>query len=141
MTIQTIGKNPFQDQQPLQHHKAIENNAFQDQPSQSIATNTFQDHSSQDHSQQQNTIGNHALQDHFSIKDVRYIFSLKQAFPTSFDTVGNMSNLSHKTTFLREQVSNWDWTPSTDASFHHLKQWIYNTLLKTTLAYYDHKNL
>ena len=23
-------------------------------------------------------------------------------------------------------------------SFHHLKQWICNTLLKTTLAYYDH---
>ena len=49
-----------------------------------------------------------------------------------------LPDLSHKTTFLREQVSNWDWTPSTDAAFHHLKQWICNTLLKTTLAYYDH---
>ena len=48
-----------------------------------------------------------------------------------------LPDLFHKTTFLREQVSNWDWTPSTDASFHHLKQWICNTLLKTTLAYYD----
>ena len=49
-----------------------------------------------------------------------------------------LPDLSHKTPFLREQVSNWDWTPSTDASFHHFKQWICNTLLKTTLAYYDH---
>ena len=48
-----------------------------------------------------------------------------------------LPDLSHKTTFLREQISNWDWTPSTDAAFHHLKQWICNTLLKTTLAYYD----
>ena len=48
-----------------------------------------------------------------------------------------LQNLSHKTTFLREQISNWDWTPSTDASFHCLKQWIGNTLLKTTLDYYD----
>ena len=43
-----------------------------------------------------------------------------------------------KTTFLREQVSNWDWNPSTDQSFHCLKSWICNTLLSTTLAYYDH---
>ena len=49
-----------------------------------------------------------------------------------------LPDLSHKTTFLREQVNNWDWTPSTDTSFHFLKQRIYNTLLKTTLAYYDH---
>ena len=49
-----------------------------------------------------------------------------------------LPDLPHKTTFLREQVSNWDWTPSTDAAFHHLKQWICNTLLKTTLAYYDY---
>ena len=33
------------------------------------------------------------------------------------------------------QVSNWDWTSPTDTSFHHLKQWICNTLLKTTLTY------
>ena len=75
----------------MQHYKTIENNAIQDQPSQSITTNTFQDLSSQDHSWQQNTIGNHALQDHFSTKDIRDIFSLKQAFPTSLNTVGNMS--------------------------------------------------
>ena len=49
-----------------------------------------------------------------------------------------LPDITHKTTFLREQVSNWDCTPSTDASIHHLKQWIRNTLLKTTLAYYDH---
>ena len=48
-----------------------------------------------------------------------------------------LPDLSHKTTFLREQVSNCDWTPSTNASFHHLKQWIHNTLIKTTLAYYN----
>ena len=48
-----------------------------------------------------------------------------------------LPDLSHKTTFLREQVTNWEWTPSTDAAFHRLKQWICNTLLKTTLAYYD----
>ena len=44
-----------------------------------------------------------------------------------------LPDIAHKTTFLREQVSNWDWTPYT----HQLKQWICNTLLKTTLAYYD----
>ena len=49
-----------------------------------------------------------------------------------------LPDIAHKTTFLRKQVSNWDWTPSTDASFHLLKQWICNNLLKTTLAYYDH---
>ena len=39
-------------------------------------------------------------------------------------------DLAHKTTFLHKQVSTWDWTPSTDASFHRLKQWICNTRLK-----------
>ena len=34
-------------------------------------------------------------------------------------------------------MSKWDWTPSTDSTFQQLKQWICNTLLKTTLAYYD----
>ena len=48
-----------------------------------------------------------------------------------------LPDIAHKTTFLREQVSNWVWTPSTDASFHYLKQRICNTLLKTTQAYYD----
>ena len=46
--------------------------------------------------------------------------------------------LASKTTFLRELVTNWDWNPSTDQSFHCLKSWICNTLLRTTLAYYDH---
>ena len=30
-------------------------------------------------------------------------------------------SLGSKTTFLREQVTNWDWNPSTNQSFHHLK--------------------
>ena len=47
-------------------------------------------------------------------------------------------SLISKTTFLHEQVTNWDWNPSTDQSFHHLKSHICNTLLRTTLAYYDH---
>ena len=42
--------------------------------------------------------------------------------------------LTSKTTFLREQVTKWDWNPSTDQSFHHLKSWIYNTRLKPPLA-------
>ena len=46
-------------------------------------------------------------------------------------------SLASKTTFLREQVTNWDWNPSTDQTFSHLKSWICNMLLKTTLAYYD----
>ena len=29
-----------------------------------------------------------------------------------------------KTTFLREQVTMWDWNPSTDQAFHCLKSWI-----------------
>ena len=38
---------------------------------------------------------------------------------------------------MREQVTNWDWNPSTNQSFHHLKLWTCNTLFKTILAYYD----
>ena len=45
--------------------------------------------------------------------------------------------LSAKTTFLKEQLSQWDWNPSTDAVFQCLKAWICQTLLKVTLAYYD----
>ena len=48
-----------------------------------------------------------------------------------------LPDIAAKTTFLREQVSKWDWTPSTDSTFQQLKQWICKTLLKTTLAYYD----
>ena len=48
-----------------------------------------------------------------------------------------LPDIAAKTTFLREQVSKWDWTPSTDSAFQQLKQWICKTLLKTTLAYYD----
>ena len=45
--------------------------------------------------------------------------------------------LSAKFSFLWEQPSQWDWNPSTDAVFQHLKAWICQTLLKVTLAYYD----
>ena len=48
-----------------------------------------------------------------------------------------LPDIASKTTFLREQVYKWDWTPSTDSTFQQLKQWICNTLLKTTLAYYN----
>ena len=48
-----------------------------------------------------------------------------------------LPDIAAKTTFLREQVSKWDWTPSTDSTFQQLKQWICKTLLKTTLTYYD----
>ena len=46
--------------------------------------------------------------------------------------------MASKTTFLREQISSWDWNPSTDTAFQKFKQWICKTLLKTTLAYFDH---
>ena len=45
--------------------------------------------------------------------------------------------LSAKTTFLWEQLSQWDWNPSTDTAFQCLKAWICQTLLKVTMAYYD----
>ena len=48
-----------------------------------------------------------------------------------------LPDIAAKTTFLREQVFQWDWTPSTDSAFQQLKQWICKTLLKTTLTYYD----
>ena len=39
--------------------------------------------------------------------------------------------------FLWEQTVKWDWNPLTNAAFQHLKAWIYQTLLNTTLVYYD----
>ena len=48
-----------------------------------------------------------------------------------------LPSLASQTTFLREQVTNWDWNPSTDQAFNCLKSWVCNMLLKTTLAYYD----
>ena len=39
--------------------------------------------------------------------------------------------------FLHELLAKWDWNPSTDAAFQHLKAWICHTLLTTTLTYYD----
>ena len=49
-----------------------------------------------------------------------------------------LPGLASKTTFLREQVTDWDWNPSTNQSFHCLKSWICNTLLRTTIVSYDH---
>ena len=49
-----------------------------------------------------------------------------------------LPDLTSKTTFLREQVTNWNWNPFTNQAFHPLKSWICNMLLRTTLAYYDH---
>ena len=48
-----------------------------------------------------------------------------------------LPGLASKTTFLREQISSWDWNPSTDIAFQKLKHWICKTLLNTTLAYFD----
>ena len=45
--------------------------------------------------------------------------------------------LSAKTSFLWEQLSQWDWNPSIDAVFQHLNPWICQILPKVTLAYYD----
>ena len=39
--------------------------------------------------------------------------------------------------FLCEQLAEWDWNPPTDAAFQCLKAWICQTLLNTTLVYYD----
>ena len=43
----------------------------------------------------------------------------------------------HQTMFLHEQLATWEWNPSTDAAFQHLKAWICQTLLNATLVYYD----
>ena len=48
-----------------------------------------------------------------------------------------LPDIAAKTTFHKEQISQWDCTPSTDSAFQQLKQWICNTHLKTTLAYYN----
>ena len=49
-----------------------------------------------------------------------------------------LPSLASKTRFFREQVTNWDWNPSTDQAFNSLKSWVCSMLLKTTLTYYDH---
>ena len=46
-------------------------------------------------------------------------------------------SLSTKTTFVCEQLAEWDWNPSRDTAFQHLKAWICQTLLNATLTYYD----
>ena len=46
-------------------------------------------------------------------------------------------SLSTITMFLHEQLTEWDWNPSTEAAFQSPKAWICHTLLNATLAYYD----
>ena len=48
-----------------------------------------------------------------------------------------LPSIASKTTVLHEQVTQQEWTSSTDKTFHSLKSWICNTLFRTTLAYYD----
>ena len=75
-----------------------------------------------------------ALQDlpipdnHKQVQSFISLINYLQSFPP---------NCTSKTTFLREQILHWDWNPSTDPTFHKLKQCICNTLLKTTLACFD----
>ena len=45
--------------------------------------------------------------------------------------------LSTKTKFWHEQLAEWDWNPLMDAAFQCLKGWVCQTLLNTTLMYYD----
>ena len=49
--------------------------------------------------------------------------------------------LSHKSMYLLEQLAKWDWNPSIDAAFECLKPWICQTLLITTIVYYDWSKL
>ena len=42
--------------------------------------------------------------------------------------------MSTKTTFLSEQLTEWDWNPSTDAAFQHLKAWILCTMIDSSLS-------
>ena len=44
--------------------------------------------------------------------------------------------LSTKTTSLHKQPIKWDWNLSMDAAFQHLKAWISQTLLNTSVVYY-----
>ena len=48
-----------------------------------------------------------------------------------------MPGLSSKTMILHGDLTKWDWNPSTDTAFQHLKAWICQTLLNTSLMYYD----
>ena len=45
--------------------------------------------------------------------------------------------LSAKTMLLHEQLAELDWNPSTDMAFQCLKAWICQSLLNTTLVYYN----
>ena len=43
--------------------------------------------------------------------------------------------------FFQEQLAKWDWNPLMDAVFHCLRTSICQTLLNTTLTYYDQSKL
>ena len=45
--------------------------------------------------------------------------------------------LSSKTSFLHEQLAEWDWNPLMDTAFQCLKTWICQTLFNATLTYCD----
>ena len=45
--------------------------------------------------------------------------------------------MSYKTSILQEQISTWDWNPSTDIAVQCLKAWICSQVHKTTLAYFN----
>ena len=75
----------------------MDNNTFQDHHRSQV--HSLQDHflllqdhcaSLQDHSSVPNHTENYTFQDHFSVKDVQGIISLKKSFPHSFDTTGSM---------------------------------------------------
>ena len=46
-------------------------------------------------------------------------------------------DLSDNTAFLRTQLTNWDWNPSTNSAFQQLKAWTCHWLLHTNPINYD----
>ena len=87
-TLLPIENNTFQDHATMVTPTTIENSTFQDHAlevtPQHIGNNALQDPTSK-------YIKNKSFQDHkCSVKDMQDIISLKNAFPQSFDTTGNM---------------------------------------------------
>ena len=86
-----IKNNAFQDHVTTETPITLENSAFQDHAlevtPQHIGNNALQDPTSKH-------IKNKSVQDHkYSVKDGQGIISLKNAFPQSFDTIGNMTGV------------------------------------------------
>ena len=71
VTPPTIGNTALQDHVTKVTSQPIENNSIQDPTSWPIENNSLQDHN-------------------VTVKEVQDIVSLKNAFPQSFDTIGNM---------------------------------------------------